>query len=919
MIRLFLSILVSLVFYSGASHASQPENIGFYYGNEAPVASLMAYDWLVLQPDRVSASRLDDLRRAGTVPLAYISLGEIARDHKQYRQAPAKGLLEENKAWRSRVFDLRREDVQRFIIDQLVEPAFKAGFNGVFLDTLDSFQLTEAGRAEPEAFAAAQQQIIEKIRNAHPKAHILVNRGFQLPDAARALVDGVVVESYRRGYNPDKKRYTRVSDSDRAWLDQQFDKWRQIRPDIPFIAIDYIEEDKDADALARQLRSDGFIPYVSDPDLLRLGPTQPSRVKRQILVFHDAPSGQLIQSTAHIQGGVLLDELGYIPHYRSTQAPLPKEPATDRFAGIVVWWETAGQSNRLCNWLIRQQQAGLPVVVLGQVPGDRSCKQLIGAGALGTPSGQLDSKPLQPSFANYESRRLPAADGSSLPQVDIGTVTPWATITDSKNIEFTPVYTFSGGGVALTPYLFEPGPDDQKYWLFNPITFMAEALSKPSFPAIDVTTETGRIILTSHIDGDGFVSRGEFPGAPLGAEVIEDKILKAYPVAHTVSIIEAETSPKGIYPSTSAEAEPVARSIFRLPQVEVASHSYSHPFFWNLLEDGPKKLPKFADYGYSLDIPGYTPKLETEIAGSVAYINKLAPPSKPVKVFLWTGDAFPGVNALRQVREADLLNVNGGNTHPLKYESELAGVWPVARPVGDELQIYAPVMNENLYTNLWHGPYYGFRDVIDTFNILERLGRLKPISIYYHFYSGTKPSALHALQEIYDYALSRPVTSLFLSQYAVRAETAYRSVLMRADDGRYQWRGIGQPHTVRIDLDQYPDLDASLGVAGYKDDAGKRFVHLTGASPQLKLTDRPPSAPYLRSANAVLTRWTREQEGSQWTISMGFEGHQPLDITMAAKRCRVKRGPAMKITTAADGVHLSTTAQRVDRLDLECQ
>lgn len=919
MIRLFLGILISLSFYSDISYAAQPKNIGFYYGNEAPTASLMAYDWLVLQPDQVSASRLDDLRRADTLPLAYISLGEIARDHKQYREAPADGLLEENKAWRSRVFDLRRDDVQSFIIDKLIEPAFKAGFKGVFLDTLDSFQLTGAGRAEPEAFAAAQQHIIQQIRNAHPDARILVNRGFQLPDAARALVDGVVVESYRRSYSADKKRYSRVSDRDRMWLDKQFDKWRQLRPDIPLIAIDYVEHGDDAPALAHQLRSDGFIPYVSDPDLLRLGPTEPARVKRQILVFHDAPGGQLIQSSAHIQGGVLLDELGYIPHYRSTQAPLPKEPAIDRFAGIVVWWETAGQSNRLCNWLIRQQQAGLPVVVLGQIPGDRSCKQLIGAGALGTPAGELSNEPLHASFANFESHRFPAADGSSLPQIDTGAITPWASVTDSRNTEFTPVYTFPGGGVALTPYLFEPGPEDQKYWLFNPITFLAEALQKPSFPAIDVTTETGRIILTSHIDGDGFVSRGEFPGAPLGAEVIEDKILKGYPIAHTVSIIEAETSPEGIYPDTSAEAEPVARSIFRLPQVEVASHSFSHPFFWDLLEEGPKKLPKNADYGYSLEIPGYTPKLETEIAGSIAYINKLAPPSKPVKVFLWTGDAFPGVNALRQVREAGLLNVNGGDTHPLKYESELAGVWPIARPVGDELQIYAPVMNENLYTNLWHGPYYGFRDVIETFNILEKLGRLKPISIYYHFYSGTKPSALHALQEIYDYALSRPVTSLFLSQYAMRAETAYRSVLMHGEDGRYQWRGIGQPHTVRINLDQYPDIEASSGVAGYKDDAGKRYVHLTGPSPRLKLTDTPPTAPYLRSANAVLTRWIRDKTGSRWTITLGFEGHQPLDITIAAKRCQVKSGPDMKIKASADGIHLSTASQRLDRLTLECQ
>lgn len=160
-----------------------------------------------------------------------------------------------------------------------------------------------------------------------------------------------------------------------------------------------------------------------------------------------------------------------------------------------------------------------------------------------------------------------------------------------------------------------------------------------------------------------------------------------------------------------------------------------------------------------MTIPGYHATPEREITGSVDYINRaLAPTQKPVSVFLWTGDARPGQQSLAMVRELGLVNVNGGDTHPLPYDSGVAGVWPDARPIGDELQVYAPVMNENVFTNLWTGPFYGFRNVTDSFQILEERGRLKPIGIYYHYYSGTKPESLSALEEVYRYALAQDVT-----------------------------------------------------------------------------------------------------------------------------------------------------------------
>jgi hypothetical protein len=95
-----------------------------------------------------------------------------------------------------------------------------------------------------------------------------------------------------------------------------------------------------------------------------------------------------------------------------------------------------------------------------------------------------------------------------------------------------------------------------------------------------VTTLDGHRMLIVHIDGDGFPSRAMMPGNAYSGKVILDEILKRYPVKSTVSVIEGEVGLSGKWPKLSPALEAIAREIFALPNVEVASHSYSHPFNW---------------------------------------------------------------------------------------------------------------------------------------------------------------------------------------------------------------------------------------------------------------------------------------------------------------------------------------------------
>ncbi|RMJ02708.1 hypothetical protein DOQ08_02172 [Marinobacter litoralis] len=919
---LFLTSMLLSIHTLAASQPNpdSPRNIGFYYGKEAPIGNLYAYDWLVLQPSQTTNARLDLLYKGNTHPIAYLSAGEMAFTDQAVQGMQSDWVLGENTAWKSYVLDIRKESVRDFMVEQLVAPAMARGFKGVFLDTLDSHLLTAEGRENPEAFAEAQGLLIATIRERFPDSLIIINRGFHLPESVHKKVDALAFESWRNGFEAGGRRYYEVSDQDREWLAGQLSHWREKHPELPVIAIDYTRSEDDAFELSKQLRQDGFIPYVSDHNLNRLGPTNPVVKKRHVLVYHDLPEAETDRSAAHRRLGIVLERLGLVPVYRSLEQPFPTEPVTDRYVGIVTWWETDARKSRFCRWAGKAQSTGFPVVLFGLRPTATQCNKLMQSRRTAAPQGELKVSKDHPSMGNFESTRIPSAAFDPLPQP--GAANSWLTVTDASGARFMPVYTHAQGAVATTGFIFEKGPDDQAYWLFDPFAFLKEALKLSDFPAIDSTTESGRRILTAHIDGDGLVSRAELPGRPLGSEAIQQKILQVYDIPHTLSVIEAETSPKGLYPDVSAEAEASARSMFRMDQVEVASHSYSHPFFWAMLEGDTRAAPKLDEtlYGYSMEVPRYTPLINREINDSIAYINRrLAPKNKPASVFLWTGDARPGPEALRAVRELGLVNVNGGDTHPLPFDSELAGVWPDARPIGDELQVYAPVMNENVYTNLWTGPFFGYRNVIESFKILESHHRLKPIGIYYHFYSGTKPEAIQALKEIYDYALSQPVTPLYLSDYAKRVQGQYYSALLQPAPNSYRWRGARAPSTVRISQNQFPDMARSQGVAGYHDVGDVRFVHLAGNDPLLVLAPEPSPGPMLDSANAELVDWQRSRKNGRWHLQFELKGYQPLDFALSGtSECRV-RGTKLSQNTSNDLLHFRSGTQQAGRFDMECR
>lgn len=865
------ALCLGLLFALAAFPApAAPPSVAFHYGDEMPVDSLAQFDWAVVEAGHVDERQLAGIRRHGTEVFAYVSVGETEHWRGVPETVPEAAILGENPAWDSDVVDLTHPAWREYLLEERFEPLWEAGYRGFFLDTLDSYRRFVNDEAGVREQAAALADIIRTLRERFPGVRLIVNRGFEVLDEVHGEVAAVAVESLYRRWNPGTERYRKVPEETRARLLEHLEKARD-EYGLTVIAIDYVppaERDL-ARETARRIAGHGFTPWVATPALDQVGVGLIEPLPRKVLILYDAsgPGGGEIAGTAgHMYAAPMLEYLGYGAVYRDVGSGLPHGTLKGRYAGVVTWFDGAVPNPDVYRkWLLHQIDDGVPVAIMGD-PGIAITGGL--AVRLGVrEAGDLARDP--PSIVRYDDMlgfegmrmtTLPEPDGV---QVNAGTVRTHMRLRDAAGTGFATVVTADWGGLALSPWLIERSPGGQERWLLNPFRFFREALRLPQMPVPDATTENGSRLLLVQIDGDAFMGNAEIPGNPYNAEVILDRVLERYRYPTTVSVIQAEVAPDGLYPEISPRMEEIARRIFRLPWVEIATHTFSHPFEWGALRRGDVsgQGETAAGFNYNMPVPGYRFSLEKEIAGSAGYIDEnLAPPGKHTEMVLWSGDELPPARALAIAEREGLENLNGGNTHLTRDDSSLTGVWPMLRPVGDYLQVYAPQINENVYTNQMTGPLWGYRRVIETFELTERPRRLKPIDVYYHFYSGSWPASLNALHEVYDYVGSRETLPVYASTYSRLAKAWYRMGVARRLDGGWRITGADAVRTLRLPAALgWPDMAASEGVAGARELPQGRYVALSGdARAVLKLREAAPAGPHLIRANGRVAEWRRD-------------------------------------------------------------
>lgn len=921
---LLLRLIVCLqLFVCSWVYANSSPSIALFYGANPPLAELRAFDVVVVDPDQAHLNP-PKYNNEYSQLFAYASVGEAHATKPYFNQIPKAWLKSQNKAWQSTIIDQTAPQWPQFFADTVIAPLWAQGYRGFFLDTLDSYQLIAKTPQEKAAQEQGLKNTIREIKTRWPKAKLIFNRGFEILPDVHDLAWMVAAESLYQGWNANTQSYQTIKPQDQAWLTGKLNDIHQ-QYQLPILAIDYVPtEQRDlARQTAANIKKLGFSAWVSNASLNALGVSSEVEVlpRKVLVIYNPAESPDLHYQDVVRFLGIHFAYLGLVPEYTPYNANLPSVDLTGRYAGIISWINSddVATNSTYPQWLAKQIQHKVPVAIFSRFgfAADSGLLEKLGLNYQElNPNDTLQVQSHDPMMG-FEMPVL--ARPHDLYPVKSDSVSPLLTLgNQTQSSQWHPAALTQWGGYALAPYVVEvmPAKDAGERWVINPLEFLTKALKlDPQRPIPDVTTENGRRLLMVHIDGDGFMSIAERPDRPFNGQVMLDDFFKRYQIPTTVSVIEAEVSKEGLYPNIAPQLEKIARDIYALPWVEIASHSYSHPFYWSKAEAAADDANDYESY--HLPIKDYTYSSEREITGSINYINQtLAPKNKPVKVFLWTGNCVSTPDALAQTVEAGVLNMNGGDTTITNSNNSWTRIAGLGLKKGDNFQVFAPNQNENVYTNLWTGPFYGFERVLETYQLTDSPYRFKPIDIYYHSYLVSKTAGVNSLHKIYQWALKQPVFPVYSSEYIKKVLDYNAFVVARTPQG-YRFRGNDDLRTIRLASATTIDFKQSPLILGFNQHNKQNYVHLAQSNTDIINQDTSSTLPYIESSNATIKNFSRQGNDLLFDIT----GHQAIQLTLKnAAQCQLKQGSKLlKTRTQGSRLLLEDTAHELTALRLSCR
>jgi hypothetical protein len=557
---------------------SAEERYAFIYSKNIDDRFINFYDKVVVEADAID--NIYAIRYPKKM-VAYVSVGEIEPWRKTKTPYHKDWVISKNKTWNSLIADLRKPAYQAFIFERIAS-LYKKGYRNFFLDTMDAYHVTAKDK---ELFKTQQKALvgfIHKLHKKYPSSKIIVNRGFELLEEIHNDIDAVVAESLLKRYNHAKKEYVDVPKADREWLLGNFQKAKKYGLDV--VSIEYTNKStKERITIAKEVKKLGFIAYVTDGLLQEQGECYVERVRRDVLILFNKSlfkDKNAVYSDVHLLASMPLEYFGYVPIlYDISTKDLPKR-VEDKYHSVIVWSEGETKNNKkFYAWAKALKEKRVKILFLNSLVFKPTAMNLktFGLSYQKNSNAFLDKvkvvyqKPYNiyeiPASIDYEEELLVAKDAQKV-----------VTTIYKNGQKSMPIAITSWGGYALNGS-FLHNIKDENYWTLNPFKFFKDALRLDDIPVPDPTTEAGRRILFVHVDGDGFMERVRIENETLSTEYLIEHIYKKYQIPQTVSLIQGEVDTIGLYPKLSSRMKKVSRELYKIPWIEPASHTLSHPFF----------------------------------------------------------------------------------------------------------------------------------------------------------------------------------------------------------------------------------------------------------------------------------------------------------------------------------------------------
>ncbi|MGE4553862.1 MAG: endo alpha-1,4 polygalactosaminidase [Desulfovibrionaceae bacterium] len=268
MLKGFAAVLVCAagLFWAGPASCADITTWLCLYSTDFGPEEYGRFDLVVL--DGVNHPSLEHRSPGQPVLLGYVSVGEERED------GPVWDLVQDqpfvagrNDDWNSLVLDLRSPAWRGILLDRVIPEVLAQGFDGVFLDTMDSALALAHGedKAKYQGMREAALSFLAEVRRRWPGIHIALNRGLELlPEAAPGL-DSLLIEDLSFGYDFSEKAYRPVPSAVRDELVAAAHAARAANPKLTVLTLDYVEPGRKANIreAIRYSRSQGFVPYVS--------------------------------------------------------------------------------------------------------------------------------------------------------------------------------------------------------------------------------------------------------------------------------------------------------------------------------------------------------------------------------------------------------------------------------------------------------------------------------------------------------------------------------------------------------------------------------------------------------------------------------------------------------------------------------
>lgn len=238
---------LSVLFFATSLYAKYPLLI--YYGSDYSLQSFEEYETVVLDPDLYK-----NVRQLKSRSFAYVSLGEVGTCRNYFQVLQKNGLLTgKNQNWGSYHINISDGRWEQILIDKVIPPILQSGYDGLFLDTVDSL----LARQESKENVA---HLITAIHKRYPKLKLMLNRGFEIADMVP--IDALLYESTISNYDFKKGSFTLFS------YDFRFHPKKKVER----YSVDYwnFDEPQKMGKIYKIALQKGYKPLVTDISLTKL-------------------------------------------------------------------------------------------------------------------------------------------------------------------------------------------------------------------------------------------------------------------------------------------------------------------------------------------------------------------------------------------------------------------------------------------------------------------------------------------------------------------------------------------------------------------------------------------------------------------------------------------------------------------------